>query len=196
MYLTKKHDEKIFSTSLTRLVRALRQQQIIAYPTEAVFGLGCDPDSESAVRKLLTLKKRPWQKGFILVASNYTQLMPYIDDSALDNIARARILNHLLTPVTWVMPARPNIPFWLTGDCSSIAVRICTFKPVYHLCLAFKKPLISTSANLTGYPPARTAVEVHEQLGKTFLIMNEAIEGRRNPSEIRDIRSGALIRQG
>lgn len=181
---------------LTNVVTALRQQQVIAYPTEAVFGLGCDPDSESAVQALLKLKQRPWQKGLILVAAHYAQLTNYIDDSALDNAARERMFACWPGPVTWVVPARPTTPRWLTGQYASLAVRVSEFEPVRRLCLAFGKPLVSTSANLIGLPPARTAGEVREQLGAVFPVLDEAVEGRRNPSEIRDALSGELIRQG
>lgn len=183
-------------SDLASLVTALRQQKIIAYPTEAMFGLGCDPDSESAVQMLLALKQRPWQKGLILVAADYTQLTEYIDDSKLDDVARARVFARWPGPVTWVMPARPGTPRWLTGKFSSLAVRVSAFEPVRRPCLAFGKPLVSTSANLAGQPPARTAGEVREKLGEAFLVMDEAVEGRLNPSEIRDARSGKVIRQG
>ncbi|EEQ14551.1 Ribosomal modification protein RimN [Yersinia frederiksenii ATCC 33641] len=70
---------------------ALQQEAVIAYPTEAVFGLGCDPDSEKAVNALLVLKQRPWQKGLILIAANYEQLKPYVDDAMLSDEQRATI---------------------------------------------------------------------------------------------------------
>lgn len=181
---------------LISLVTALHQQQIISYPTEAVFGLGCDPDSEIAVQALLKLKKRPWQKGLILIAAHYTQLIDYIDDSALDNAARERMFACWPGPVTWIVPASSATPLWLKNQYASLAVRVSAFKPVRRLCLAFGKPLVSTSANLTGLPPARTAGEVRELLGVAFPILDEAVEGRRNPSEIRDALSGELLRQG
>lgn len=76
------------SPNLVSIIDALHQQQVIAYPTEAVFGLGCDPDSEQAVNALLALKQRPWEKGLILIAADYAQLKPYIDDSALSEQQR------------------------------------------------------------------------------------------------------------
>lgn len=77
------------SPNLVSIIDALHQQQVIAYPTEAVFGTGCDPDSEQAVNALLALKQRPWEKGLILIAADYAQLKPYIDDSALSEQQRA-----------------------------------------------------------------------------------------------------------
>lgn len=184
------------SPALAGLVDALRQGRIVAYPTEAVFGLGCDPDSEAAVQALLTLKQRSWTKGLILIAANYAQLLPYIDDAALTPRQRERVFAGWPGPLTWVMPARPQTPRWLTGQYSTLAVRVTAYEPARRLCLAFGKPLVSTSANLTGRPPGRTPAEVRRQLGDNFPVMEEQVEGRLNPSEIRDALTGGLIRQG
>lgn len=156
---------EFFSLNLKKLVMALRRQKIIAYPTESVFGLGCDPDNKSTVQALLTLKQRPWQKGLILVAAHYAQLIDYIDDSQLDERQRACIFSRWPGPVTWVCPARTTTPRWLTGQYSSLAVRVSAFEPVRRLCLAFGKALVSTSANLSGQLPARNASGVRQQLG-------------------------------
>ncbi|WP_132923627.1 Sua5/YciO/YrdC/YwlC family protein [Sodalis ligni] len=183
-------------SDLSELVNKLGRDQVVAYPTEAVYGLGCDPDSETAVRALLALKLRPWTKGLILVAAEYRQLLPYIDDSALTHPQMERIMSNWPGPVTWVMPARPETSRYLTGQFSTLAVRVSAFEPVRRLCLAFGKPLVSTSANLSGREPARTAAEVRLQFGNDFPLMDGNVEGRLNPSEIRDALTGTLIRQG
>ena len=80
-------------SNLSAIVQALKLEQVVAYPTEAVFGLGCDPDSEKAVEALLALKQRPRDKGLILIADSYEQLLPYIDDTRLyANLAASRFL--------------------------------------------------------------------------------------------------------
>ena len=101
--------------SLDFCIEQLQQQQVIAYPTEAVFGLGCDPDSESAVMALLALKQRPVEKGLILIAADYTQLEPYIADRELTVLQRERMFASWPGPVTYVVPASPHTPRWLTG---------------------------------------------------------------------------------
>jgi len=93
--------------TLASIIEALHNHQVIAYPTEAVFGLGCDPDSEQAVNTLLSLKQRLWEKGLILIAADYEQLIPYINDSALSEQQRAAIFASWPGPVTWAIPARP-----------------------------------------------------------------------------------------
>ena len=188
--------DKPQNDSLADVLAALRQQRVIAYPTEAVFGLGCDPDSESAVQALLDLKQRPWDKGLILIAADYQQLLPYVCDEALQGELRTAVFARWPGPVTWVMPARDDTPRWLTGRFSTLAVRVSAHPMVQQLCRAYGKPLVSTSANLSGLAPCRSASEVREQFGARFPVLDAAVGGRQNPSEIRDALSGELFRQG
>lgn len=187
---------KSVDESLTHCVNVLREPAVIAYPTEAVFGLGCDPDSEAAVMKLLALKHRPIEKGLILIAADYQQLIPYIDDEQLSAEQKERMFSHWPGPVTWVLPARASTPVWLTGQFSSLAVRVSDHPGVVALCKAFGKPLVSTSANLTSLPPCRNVAEVLTQFGEAFPVFLGETGGRQNPSEIRDVLTGELIRQG
>lgn len=178
------------------IVEQLGEQRVVAYPTEAVFGLGCDPDSQSAVEALLELKQRSWEKGLILIAANYEQLLPYIDDTRLTTSQKQHIFSFWPGPVTWVIPVRNTTPKWLTGRFDSIAVRVSDHSQVRELCLAFGKPLVSTSANLSGLNPCRTEQDVRQQFGDTFPVLSGQVGGRENPSEIRDALTGKLFRQG
>jgi L-threonylcarbamoyladenylate synthase len=182
--------------SLDFCIEKLQQQEVIAYPTEAVFGLGCDPDSESAVMTLLALKQRPVEKGLILIAADYAQLEPYIADRELSVLQRERMFASWPGPVTYVVPAPPHTPRWLTGRFDSLAIRVSDHPDVQALCRRFGKPLVSTSANLSGEPPCRDATEVAQQFGSEFPVLHAETGGRLNPSEIRDVISGELIRQG
>jgi len=183
--------------NLAQVVAALKQGEVVAYPTEAVFGVGCDPDNEQAVQKLLALKQRPVEKGLILIAADYEQLTPYIDDSQLTAEQRQRIQASWPGPVTWVMPTKPRVPSFLTGQFDTIAVRVTDHPLVQQLCRQFGKPLTSTSANLTGQEPGRTADEVKKQLGQYLpAILQGETGGRDNPSEIRDAKTGQVFRQG
>lgn len=177
-------------------VDVLKKEHVIAYPTEAVFGVGCDPDSEAAVYRLLDLKQRPVEKGLILIAANYEQLEPYIDDSMLTDAQRSAIFACWPGPVTFVFPAKPSTPRWLTGRFDSLAVRVTNHPLVIALCETYGKPLVSTSANLSGLPPCRTAQEVWDQFGADFPVIDAPTGGRQNPSEIRDALTGELFRQG
>lgn len=182
--------------SVSKALAALNNKEVIAYPTEAVFGVGCDPDSEIAVMRLLELKQRPVEKGLILIAASYEQLKPYIDDSALTDAQRQTVFAKWPGPVTFVFPAQASTPRWLTGRFDSLAVRVTDHPLVVALCEAYGKPLVSTSANLTGQPPCRTTNEVIAQFGDAFPVVVGETGGRLNPSEIRDALTGELFREG
>lgn len=182
--------------SIELCIRQLKQASVIAYPTEAVFGLGCDPDSEIAVMSLLALKRRPIEKGLILIAADYQQLAPYVNDALLSTEQKERMFSRWPGPVTWVLPAHTDTPRWLTGRFKSLAVRVSDHPDVKMLCERFGKPLVSTSANLSGLPPCRNVAEVVEQFGRDFPVLQGETGGRLNPSEIRDVLSGELFRQG
>lgn len=178
------------------IVKALQQESVIAYPTEAVFGLGCNPQSEKAVRALLTLKHRPEEKGLILIAHDKSLLLPYIDESLLSEHEWQAFSTVTEQAITWVMPAKASVPTFLKGKFDSIAVRLCPILAVAQLCSATGFALTSTSANLTGLPPCRTAAEVIKQFGADFPVFDAPTLGRTNPSEIRDIRTQQIFRQG
>jgi len=146
--------------------------------------------------QLLALKRRPVDKGLILIAADYPQLLPYIADEQLSAEQKERMFSRWPGPVTWVLPARQETPRWLTGRFSSLAVRVSDHPEVVKLCQAFGKPLVSTSANLSGLPPCRNVAEVLAQFGEGFPVLHAETGGRQNPSEIRDVLTGELIRQG
>lgn len=178
---------------INQAVKLLQQGNIIAYPTEAVYGLGCDPDNLEAVSKLLQLKQRPKNKGLILVAAEYAQLMPYLQPLAND--IREKIFASWPGPVTWLIPVKPQVSELLCGEHSSLAVRVSAHPVVRELCLQFGKALVSTSANLAGHEPARTATEVQQQFGdKIACIVDGETNPDAKPSEIRDAITNKIIR--
>ncbi|MDP5032676.1 MAG: Sua5/YciO/YrdC/YwlC family protein [Paraglaciecola sp.] len=170
------------------------QGQIFAYPTEAVFGLGCDPDNESAVMALLKLKQRDIAKGLILVANDYQQLLPYVEDKAIPERNKQEIFTSWPGPNTWLLPAKLTAPIWVTGGSELIAVRVSAHPLVKELCELFQKPMISTSANVSGLPAAMSTNEVVEQFASQVTIIEGELGGASNPSMIRHGISGQVIR--
>ncbi len=184
-----------FDPQLQAAVDAFNNGQIIAYPTEAVFGLGCDPDNEQAINKLLAIKQRDPQKGLILIASNYSQLLPYIDDDKLPQDLKFTVLSRWPGPITQVLPAKQDISNLLTGSFDTIAVRITEQPDVVALCNAVNRPIISTSANLSGDEPARVWQELEAKLGDKVehTIKGETL-GYTNPSTIINALTGEVYR--
>jgi L-threonylcarbamoyladenylate synthase len=182
------------SPLLRRAARIVRNGGVIAYPTEAVYGLGCDPSCREAVERILAIKARPAGAGFILIAASLEQLAGWISPRAGE---RSQLASQPAQPVTWIVTAGPRAKRWLTGGRRRIAVRVTTHPLAAALCLAAATPLVSTSANRHGRPPARTALATRRRLGQQLdLIVPGHTGGLRKPTEIRDAFSGAVIRRG
>ncbi|GGJ97329.1 threonylcarbamoyl-AMP synthase [Luteimonas terricola] len=174
---------------------ALRRGGVITYPTEAVWGLGCDPFDEVAVMRLLALKQREVDKGLILVAADAGQLDGLVDWGALPDARRDEVMASWPGPHTWVMPATASVPRWITGDHDGVAVRITAHPLVVRLCQAFGGALVSTSANPAGASPPRTLAEADAALLAALDVVLEGdTGGLERPTPIRDARSGAGLR--
>jgi L-threonylcarbamoyladenylate synthase len=180
------------SWRVQRMARIVREGGVIAYPTEAVWGLGCDPWNEMAVDRLLALKDRPVHKGLILVADNIRQFDFLLDD--LPERWVDRLASTWPGPNTWLVPHQGLLPEWISGQHDTVALRVSEHPLVRDLC-ALTGPLVSTSANPAGRPSARSRLRVeqyfHQQLDG---VLGGALGGRRNPSLIRDLRSGDVVR--
>lgn len=168
---------------------------VIAYPTEAVWGLGCNPFDEQAVLRLLALKSRPVEKGLILIAADIRMFDPFIYH--LDDLQRQRLKNSWPGPHTWLVPNNGLIPEWISGRFSSVALRVTDHPVAAGLSRAFGGPLVSTSCNPQGLPPATTIHQVYRYFGYQLDAVTTGQVGKRTaPSEIRDLLTGAIIRPG
>ncbi|WP_027671912.1 Sua5/YciO/YrdC/YwlC family protein [Rheinheimera baltica] len=182
-------------TKLESVLQALNNGEVIAYPTEAVYGLGCDPDHEAAVMALLAIKQRPVDKGLILIAANYSQLLPYVDDDAIPSEKRYQIFSSWPGHVSWVLPASKTAPKWITGNFNSVAVRVSGHPVVQQMCIAYGKPVVSTSANLSGQPAITDRIELEQRMaGKLSAIMPGDLGGATQPSQIRNALTGDIVR--
>ena len=181
--------------SLAEAITALRTGGVIAYPTEGVWGLGCDPRNEAAVLRLLALKQRAVDKGLILIASQLEQLRPFLDIGALPADRLAEVLATWPGPHTWVMPAARAAPRWITGAHDSVAVRISVHPQVVELCNAFGGALVSTSANRAGQP----APTLRDALDPALIVTVDGVTGGEtgdlaSPTTIRDALGGQTLR--
>ena len=181
--------------TITSPAAVLRRGGVIAYPTEGIWGLGCDPRNEPAVMRLLALKQREVDKGLILIAADEAQLAPFVDIAALDPAQQATVRASWPGPNTWIVPASPQAPAWITGAHSGIAVRVSAHPTVIALCTAFEGALVSTSANRAGQPAAvsREALDPVVVAGVEVVSIGDT-GGTSRPSVIRDARSGAVLR--
>ena len=178
---------------LNQVARLVRKGGVIAYPTEAVYGIGCRPWDFLAVNRILEMKRRPVDKGLIIIAATPDQLSDFIQfqDAAMEK----RVLATWPGPVTWLVPARKEVPRWIRGSHPSVAVRVSAHPLVQELCTR-AGPLISTSANPGSYPPARTARKVFYYFGSAVdRVLYGPLGTSARPTEIRDASTGELVRR-
>lgn len=171
--------------------KILNEGGVIAYPTEAIYGLGCLPYHQKAVETIFSLKKRDEAKGFILLIADWKQLDDLIAPITPNQLAK--IKETWPGFVTWIFPKSKSLPQWLTGSHDGIAIRM-TAHPIARI-LCSEGPIISTSANLSNNQPARTQKEIMELFptGISAIIEGE-LGGYQKPSPIFDIQTGLQIR--
>ncbi len=172
----------------------MHQGGVIAYPTEAVWGLGCDPFNRSAVEHLLHLKRRPMHKGLILVAASVAQVEPLLANLSAEQ--RARVTANWPGPVTWVLPDPDNlIPYWVKGKHPSVAVRVSDHYQVKNLCNAFGGMIVSTSANFGSKLPARDKLKVGIHFGaEVAAIVPGKLGSLAQPTQIFSLHSDQPLR--
>ncbi len=178
---------------ISQAARCICGGGIVAYPTEAVFGLGCDPANPYAVIQLLELKQRHVEKGLILVAASIQQLRPWI--APLPRRLSRRLDESWPGPHTWLVPAAVHCPSWLTGDHDTLAVRVSAHPVVQQLCNTVGGAIVSTSANRKGRNPARSRLEIRLRFATGIdYCLPGALGGLKQPTRIRDLQTGRVIR--
>lgn len=166
---------------------------VVAYPTEGVFGLGCDPNNETAINNLLALKKRSIERGFILIAAQHSQLQPFIGNLSAD-------IEHKLSetwpgPVTWILPCSANASAAVTGGKPTIATRVTDHPTASALCTACNSAIISTSANISGETACTQATGVASVFGdKLDYILDYPVGNLDGPTPIFDGLTGKQLR--
>ncbi len=174
-------------------VQTLNKGKLIAYPTESVFGLGCDPDNSAAILQLLDIKDRPISKGLILIASHVNQLTPWVDFESIPHMDE--MLASWPGHETWLVPVKPHVSPLLTGEHSSLAVRVSKHPVVTALCNHFGGPITSTSANRSNQREAKSLFKSRLYFDNQIdYYLSGIVSGYQNPSRIRDAQTGQTIR--
>lgn len=173
----------------------LRDGGVLAYPTEAVYGLGCDPHDRAAFERLFALKQRPPAQGVLLIGADFAQVEPYIDLAAVPEDVLVQVRESWPGPYTWIFPRSSLVPDWVAGAHVGIALRVTAHEPAAALCRAYGAALVSTSANPHGEPPARSADMAVSYFGEALEgVLDAPVGGQQRPTVIRDALSGAIIR--
>jgi L-threonylcarbamoyladenylate synthase len=184
-----------FDLRVRRAVRVLENGGVVAYPTESVFGLGCDPLDAVAVTRILDLKGRPVTAGFILIGAELDDVLPWLD---VDEKQLATMNATWPGPVTWVAPCHPDVPAWITGGRDTVALRVTAHPVAAALCRGFGRAIVSTSANRRGRPPVRSTLGIRLRFPSEQIdyVLPGSSDMTGRPTEIRDLRSGRILRAG
>lgn len=158
-----------------------------------MWGLACDASDEAAIQRVIDLKARDAGKGLILVAANPGQLQPWI--APLEPAWRSRMDLAWPGPVTFVAPAARIVSALLTGGRLTLAVRVSAHPVLFALTTALGRPIVSTSANVSGEAPLKNAAGIRRAFGERIdgVVAGE-LGGRRKPTDIVDVRTGEKLR--
>jgi L-threonylcarbamoyladenylate synthase len=165
---------------------------IYAYPTEGVWGLGCLPDSEKDVKKICSLKQRTLDKGLILVSGNFSHFEIYLSDLSQDLIDKAK--SKWPGPHTWLVPANNNVPFWIKGNSTYVALRQSIHPSIIELSEKLNSVITSTSANISSEPAAKNAEEVKNLFGDQVSILRGNLGGANKPTPIQNLITDEWVR--
>ena len=180
---------------IRRAVTLLQDEGVVAYPTEAVWGLGCDPWSEYAVKKILRLKRRSEAKGLILIAHHIDQFGPFLQGLDAGHLNAMQIPYD--KPITWLVPDNGAAPDWIVGEHETLALRITRHPIAAALCQQFAGPLVSTSANPNSLPAATSGLKVKSYFGSGIDYLSPGTIGQApKASEIRNLLTSEVIRPG
>lgn len=184
----------IYDSHIKKAVETISSGGVIAYPTEAVWGLGCDPWNEAAVTRLLSLKSRPMNKGLIIACGEQAQLNQLLEDLTIEQ--RQTLSGSWPGPNTWLVPDQQRwVPNWIKGDHDTVAVRVSKHSLIKDISALFGRPIVSTSANPAGDAPALNALTVHHYFGNQVDYVVEGELGHEaQPSRIRSLATGQVIR--
>lgn len=148
-----------FMKDVEKCIEVLAAGGVILYPTDTVWGLGCDATNEAAVDKIMAIKERPANKSFVVLVSSEKQVMQHAASVDLAVFDYLQSVNH---PTTVIYEHALGIAENAVASDGSVAMRICNEEFCKHMIKRFRKPIISTSANISGAPAAATFPEISD----------------------------------
>ena len=152
-----------FGNDIERCLDVLKSGGLILYPTDTVWGIGCDATDEKAVERIYRLKKRPDNKAMIVLVATEQDVLQHVAAPDL------QVFDHLektVKPTTVIYEGAIGLADNLVAGDGSIAIRICNEIFCRHLIKRFRKPIVSTSANISGTPVAKTFAAISDEIKK------------------------------
>lgn len=171
----------------------LRAGGIILYPTDTIWGIGCDATNEEAVRRVYALKQRADNKAMLVLIDSSAKLEAYVAD--VPDIAWD-LIDVADKPLTIIYSGARNLASNLLADDGSVGIRVTNEDFSRRLCETFRKPLVSTSANVSGQPSAGNFDEISDEIknGVDYIVSYRRDDkSKASPSGIIKLGSGGLV---
>jgi len=147
----------LFNTDIEACLRVLESGGLILYPTDSIWGIGCDATNEAAVEKIFTLKKRIETKALIVLIADERSLLQYV---ASPHIEVFDYIQGVSKPTTIIYENAIGLAGNLLAEDGSVGIRICADEFCKHLIKRYRKPIVSTSANVSGFPPPKVFSDI------------------------------------
>jgi L-threonylcarbamoyladenylate synthase len=151
----------IFDVDINESLTALRNGGVILYPTDTIWGLGCDPTNPAAVEKIFKIKSREQGKSLLILVDGEAMLERYV--SEVPEIAW-ELLSVSDDPLTIIYSGAKNLAAGVCSENGSVGIRICHDEFCRELIKRFRKPLVSTSANFSGKPSPENFSEIEQEV--------------------------------
>jgi L-threonylcarbamoyladenylate synthase len=150
-----------FQYDIDQCLQVLKNGGIILYPTDTVWGIGCDATNAKAVEKIYELKKRPDEKAMIVLVADEKEVLQHV---ANPDLQLFDYLKKITKPTTVIYDGAIGFANNLIGKDGSIGIRISKDQFCKHLIKRFRKPIVSTSANISGQPLAKIFAEINDEI--------------------------------
>lgn len=150
-----------FNNDIREAVKVLKKGGIILYPTDTIWGIGCDPGNEEAIRRIYELKKREDSRSMLVLASDIAMVERYVTEVPE---AAYQLLDVADSPLTIIYPGARFVHSSLLADDGSLGIRIPDNEFAQSLIIAFRKPIVSTSANISGEPSPANFAEISREI--------------------------------
>jgi len=147
----------LFNTDIEACLRVLESGGLILYPTDTIWGIGCDATNVAAVEKIFALKKRIETKALIVLIADERSLLQYV---ASPHIEVFDYIQGVSKPTTIIYENAIGLAGNLLAEDGSVGIRICADEFCKHLIKRFRKPIVSTSANVSGFPPPKVFSDI------------------------------------
>lgn len=186
-------DNTLYDDDLLQAVQTLRKGGVILYPTDTVWGLGCDATNPEAVAKVYAIKQRAESKSMLVLVDSPLRAQIYVRELSDTAFSMMELANK---PLTLILDGAKNLASNLIADDGSVGIRVTSERFSHDLCYRFQKAVVSTSANISGQPAAAIFSEISQEIKAAvdYVVRYRQDDNKKsNPSSIVKLKSNGQV---